>query len=45
MINTNKRSYRRRNNSKVCNHCENTGFMIETCHRKYSFLPQFKFKN
>ena len=38
-------SYGRRYTSKVCIHCGKTGHVIDTCYRKHSFPPQFKFKN
>ena len=44
-IDTSRRSYGKRYTSKVCSHCGRTRHVIDTCHRKHGFPPQFKFKN
>jgi len=44
MIYTNRSRYRRRYASKIYSHYRKTGHVIDTCYRKYGFLPQFKFK-
>ena len=45
MNDTNRSSFGRRYTSNVCSHCGRTEHVIDTCYRRHSFPPQFKFKN